>query len=255
MTDDARGLLSHRTRWVLGIGCVVVLFALVAYAGVLAARPSVPAAPAGQVRLGPEPGEAVASYVERAGASWPTGGERVFALVQLGPELSAADAAAVVGAGSGSGAGAAGGSGAVGGAVGAGGAGVPVAEVVFRVEIPRVQTALRFLDLPAGAPVAGALDTARQQAGHAAEADAARLTDRPGAVAEAEAAAYATPCACVLALLVQADRPALEALAAAPGVRAVEAAPPGVGTSGLALSPLLPEQTTTADPPPDDGPA
>jgi hypothetical protein len=34
----------------------------------------------------------------------------------------------------------------------------------------------------------------------------------------------------------------------------VQAAPPGVAARELALAPLLPEQTLTADPVPDDGP-
>jgi hypothetical protein len=224
------GLLSRRTRRLLVGGCVLVLFALVAYAGVLAARSDAPAPTrAGQVRLGPDPGEAVAEYLARLPAALPAPGERAFALVQLSPEITTDAAAALVGT-------------------------APVAQVVLRVPLPRVQTALRFLSLPPGAPVAGALDTARAQAGFAAEADASRLTGRAGDVARAEAAAYAGPCACVLALVVQSDRAGLETLARTPGVRAVDAAPPGVPLAGLALAPLLPEQTVTADPVPDDGP-
>ncbi|WFG42202.1 hypothetical protein [Pseudonocardia alni] len=74
-------------------------------------------------------------------------------------------------------------------------------------------------------------------------------------MAAAERRALADPgCACVVALVVTADRAGLEALAARPGVRGVQAAPAGTGAPELALSPLLPEQTTTASPPPDDGP-
>ncbi|WP_181783622.1 hypothetical protein [Pseudonocardia pini] len=62
------------------------------------------------------------------------------------------------------------------------------------------------------------------------------------------------PCACVVALVVEADRAGLDRLAASPGVRAVEAAPVGVTPAELALSPLLPEQTVAAGPVPDDGP-
>jgi hypothetical protein len=58
----------------------------------------------------------------------------------------------------------------------------------------------------------------------------------------------------VLAVVVRADRAALEALAARPGVRAVDAAPVGTTERELALSPLLPGQLTRAEPPPDDGP-
>ena len=74
-------------------------------------------------------------------------------------------------------------------------------------------------------------------------------------MAAAEAAALSAPAAaCVLALVVRADRAGLEALAARPGVRAVQAAPAGVAARELALAPLLPEQTRPADPLPDDGP-
>ena len=74
-------------------------------------------------------------------------------------------------------------------------------------------------------------------------------------MAAAEAAALTEPAGRdLLALLVQADRTGLQALAGRPGIRAVQAAPPGVSARELALSPLLPEQTRFADPPPDDGP-
>ena len=124
---------------------------------------------------------------------------------------------------------------------------------MFRVDLPRVQTALRFIPLESGVPVPTALDTARQRAGAAASADASRLTGRPRAVAAAEAAALTrTDCSCVVALVVSADGTALRRPAA--GVRVVEAAPPGVTLRELALSPLLPEQADRADPLPDDGP-
>jgi hypothetical protein len=122
------------------------------------------------------------------------------------------------------------------------------------VALPRVQTALRFEPLEPGVAVPTALDSARQRAAAAAAADAGRLTGRPRQVAAAEAAALASPaCACVLALVVQADGAALAALAARSGVRAVEAAPAGTTLPEIALSPLLPEQTVRADPLPDDG--
>ena len=48
--------------------------------------------------------------------------------------------------------------------------------------------------------------------------------------------------------------PALEQVAAQPGVRAVHAAPAGTTRVELALAPLLPGQTERVDPLPDDGP-
>jgi hypothetical protein len=132
---------------------------------------------------------------------------------------------------------------------------------VFRVPMPRVQTALRFQPLPpvdTADPAAAAtrrLTLAQAAAHRAAQADAARLSGRPGRVAAAEAAALARPgCRCVLALQVVADRAGLTVLAGRPGVRAVDAAPAGTPDDGVALAPLLPEQTAVAGPVPDDGP-
>jgi hypothetical protein len=135
----------------------------------------------------------------------------------------------------------------------AGGAALPGVEpvtAVFRVPLDRVQTALRFEELGTNG-----LATAQQRAAGAAETDAARLTGRPAAVAGAEARALADPaCPCLVALLVRGDRAALEAVAAAPGVRAVHAAPPDAEPVELALSPLLPAQAAAATPVPDDAP-
>jgi hypothetical protein len=229
---DSGGLLTRRGRRWLIVVCVLAVLVAVGYATAQSRSLSAgrgPAVAQGQVRLGPDSGEAVSDYLARLPATLPAPGERALALVQLDRELTTEAAAALVGP-------------------------APLAEVVFRVPIPRVQTALRFEALPAGAPVAAALDTARQRAGYAATADASRLTDRPAAVARAEAAALAGPCRCVVALVVEADRAGLDALVGAPGVRAVEAAPVGVTEPELALSPLLPEQTTAATPLPDDAP-
>jgi hypothetical protein len=211
-------------RW--GLVLAACLLAVVA-AAVVAVRPdTVPAPSAGAVRLGPESGEDVAAYRARLPSSLPPEGARAPALVQLAAELTTADAAVAV-------------------------AGTSPRTAVFRVPLPRVQTALRFAELEEGVP--RALDNARARAQQAAATDAARLPGRAGAVAAAEARALADPaCRCVLAVLVDADRAALEAVAARPGVRAVEAAPPD--TVDPALAPLLPEQTARADPPPDDGP-
>jgi hypothetical protein len=271
VTDE--GLFSPRTRRVLVGGSLVVVLLLVVFAGVraLTSGSSTPSVAQGQVRLGPESGERVADYLARLPSTLPAPGSRALALVQFSAALTTPDAAA------------------------AATLAVPVSEAVFRFPIPRVQTALRFEAIPASAPLAAALDTARQRAGYAAEADAARLAasasgvtgsggagsggagsgggaggmstggagsadtgpggaGRPAAVARAEAAGYAQPCTCVIALVVEGDRAALERLAATPGVRAVEAAPVGVTAPELALAPLLPEQTDTASPLPDDGP-
>jgi hypothetical protein len=206
--------------------CVVVVLLAAWYAGTH--RAPVVSSTAGAVRLGPEPGEDVGGYVARLPATLPPDGVSAPALVQLTEETRAADALAAV-------------------------AGTTARTVVFRVPLPRVQTALRFVALEDGVPAAAALDNARGRAEQAAAADAQRLTGRAAAVAAAEDRALADPaCLCVLAVLVDGDRAGLTAVAGRAGVRAVEAAPPG--TADPALGPLLPEQTVRADPPPDDGP-
>jgi hypothetical protein len=219
--------VSRPWRPAVLVGCLLVALTVGWYAGGRDGAGTA-AAPAGTVRLGPEPGEDVATYLARLPAALPPAGTRVPALVQLAEETATPDALAVV-------------------------AGTTPLTAVFRVPLARVQTALRFVDLEPGVPASTAIDTARARAQLAAAADAGRLPGRAGAVATAEAAALASPdCRCVVAVLVDGDRAALDAVAARPGVRGVEAAPPG--TAKPALAPLLPEQTTRADPLPDDGP-
>jgi hypothetical protein len=209
--------------------CAVVALLVAWYAG-SRYTPSVAAPAAGSVRLGPEAGEDVAAYLARVPATLPPDGARAPALVQFDAEMAQPDALAAV-------------------------AGATPLTAVFRVPLPRVQTALRFVAMEPGVPVATALDNARVRAEREAVADASHLTDRPRAVATAEAAALGRPdCRCVVALVVDGDRAGLDAVARRAPVRAVEAAPPGTTGAELALSPLLPGQTVRADPPPDDGP-
>jgi hypothetical protein len=221
--------MTPRRRAAVLAACVAATLAVAWYAG--SRHPPSPATAApGTVRLGPEAGEDVAGYLARLPATLPSDGAHAPALVQLDAEAMPTDALAAV-------------------------TGTTPLTAVFRVPLPRVQTALRFVALEPGVPVATALDSARVRAEREAAADASHLTDRPGAVAAAEAAALGRPdCRCVVALVVDGDRAALDAVARRAPVRAVEAAPPGTTDAELALSPLLPEQTARADPPPDDGP-
>lgn len=204
-----------------------VIALLVALYAAWQSPPATPLPPAGSVRLGPDAGEEVATYL--AGLPVPAAAVAP-ALVQFTAEQPPGGAVALS-------------------------AGGTIATAVFRVPLSRVQTALRFEALDPGAPPATALDAARQRAASAAEADATRLTGRPRDISAAEAAALAAPdCTCVVALVVRAEGAVLRAIAARPGVRAVDAAPPGTADRELALSPLLPEQAERADPAPDDGP-
>jgi hypothetical protein len=223
--------VTRNRRLAAVLGCVAVALLAAWYAGAQFAPPA-PAPPTGSVRLGPEPGEGVAGYLARLPAELPPPGTAALALVQFAAERAVADAAGVAAAAP----------------------GATIETAVLRVPVTRVQTALRFERLDPGVPAPAALDTARERAQMQATADADRLTGRPRDVAVVEAAALADPgCGCVLALVVDADRAGLDALAALPGVRAVHAAPPGVTARELALAPLLPEQEDRADPLPDDG--
>ena len=140
-------------------------------------------------------------------------------------------------------------------------------QAVVRVPLPRVQTALRRVDLPPAPPAAAlraALTTAAGESGAAADtADAptSAADARRVAVARAEAAALGRPgCACLIGAVVQVAPAAVPAVRSAPGVRAVQVAPPGTSRARLAVSPLLPDQGPgrpdgpTVGPVPDDGP-
>ncbi|MGQ0481566.1 MAG: hypothetical protein ACT4O0_11150 [Pseudonocardia sp.] len=206
-------------------------------AGSRSAAEPTPARSLDAVRLGPEPGTAVAAYLTALPVRLPPpGAPEVLALVQFESPVEAAGAATLL-------------------------AGVRPVTAVFRVPLSRVQTALRFQPLTPvddPDPVGSArrrLSLAQAAATRAAAGDATSRSGRPAQVAAAEAAALAAPgCRCVLAVLVSADRDGLTTLAARPGVRAVDAAPVDTPVDGVALSPLLPEQTGVVGPVPDDGP-
>jgi hypothetical protein len=220
--------VTGRARAGVLAACAVVVLLAAWYAGAQVPA-SVPAPVTGSVRLGPEPGEEVAAYLHRLPAELPASGTTALALVQFTAELPASAAVPAV-------------------------AGTTAVTAVLRVPMPRVQTALRFQPLEQGMPVPAALDDARRRAQEQAAADAQRQAGRAADVAAAEAMALADPATpCVLALVVQAERAGLDAMAARPDVRAVHAAPTGVTARELALSPLLPEQVEHADPLPDDG--
>lgn len=217
--------MPRRAGWVL-LAVLALVFGVTTW---VAGQHDEPV-PAGVQRLGPEAGEPVAAYLQRAGASLPAGHSARWALVQLDSYLTSDRAAELV-------------------------RGVRLSKVVFRVPLPRLQTALITHDLPGQRPVA---ELAQAQQSAAAQRLAASRTapgSRAAAVAAAEAAQLHRGCACVLALLVYGDGAALHALAERPGARAVQAALPDTSIQDLAISPLLPEQTEIAGPVPDDGPA
>jgi len=215
--------------WVALCWVAVCLVAVCWVAGCTAAPAERPVP--GTELLGPEQGERVADYLARAAASLPAGGE-AWALVQLGEPVGAGTAAELAG-------------------------GVRVSRVVFRVPLPRVQTALVTIAVPGQRPAQELADAQRRAAADrdgAHDRAATAGQRRPAEVAAAEAAALRAGCACVLALLVRGDRAALAAIAAREPVRAVHAATPGLPLPSVAVSPLLPEQRDVVGPVPDDGP-
>ena len=222
--------MSGRTRLFLLAGLAVVVVLVAWVAGTEGGGGSSASRAGGSVRLGPDPGQPVEEYRADLARQLPPPGEQVPALVQLTAQLDVPAAAALAGP-------------------------TPVQTAVFRVPVTRVQTALRFEPVTGTGDPAGALRVAYDRAAFAASADATRLSGRPRDVAAAERRGYDDPaCRCVAALVVTADRARLDALAADPRVRAVQAAPAGTEPRDLALAPLLPEQRTAADPLPDDGP-
>lgn len=216
--------MPRRAWWVL-LAVLVVVFGLTTW---VAGQQDEPV-PGGVQRLGPEAGEPVADYLWRAGASLPAGHSSHWALVQLDGYLTPDRAAELT-------------------------RGVRLSRVVFRVPLPRVQTALVTRDLPGQQPVSE-LAAAQQSAAAERLAESRTAADsRRAAVDAAEAAHLHHGCGCVLALLVFGDGDALRTVAGRPGVRAVHAALADTSIQDLAISPLLPEQGEIAGPVPDDGP-
>ncbi|MFC4602126.1 hypothetical protein [Rhodococcus kronopolitis] len=223
--------MPDRTRSVATAGVVGALVALVVALG--AANPPT-RTPVATDRLGPDSGEPVAEYLDRARASLAdtdTDTAEHWALVSLTAELTDADAYRL--------------------AVGAPGdpaSRVRVSELLFRVPVERVQTPLVVVG------VAGPESAAR-----AADVAAGRLQgsagewDRQARVDAVSAARLSADCACVVGMTVRGDPEALRALAATPGVRSVEALPADAVFGRFAVVPLLPGQAETVAPGPDDG--
>lgn len=215
-------------RRALLAGLLVALTIAVLVAGQRAQPP----AAVGTERLGPEFGEPVADYLRRAAGSLPPpGGAQVWALVQLDGYLRPGPAAELI-------------------------QGTRLSQVVLRVALPGVQTALVFRDLPGQHPAEELAAAVRAAALDRAQAAAqAPSGSRQAEVAAAEAAALKAGCACVLALLVRAEPAALRELTARSGVRVVHAASPDIPRDGLSVAPLLPEQRDVVGAVPNDGPA
>lgn len=129
-------------------------------------------------------------------------------------------------------------------------AGLRISEVEYHVWVDRVATPIIPVPVPAGDAVAVAtVKTAAAQMGSTPTYD-----DRSTRVKNLVTARLQANCACVVAVVLQAPLAELRAIAAKPGARVVEALPADAAADVFAVAPLLPEQSVSADPTPDDGP-
>ncbi|MEV6280586.1 hypothetical protein [Nocardia sp. NPDC051832] len=187
----------------------------------------------GTDRLGPEQGETVADYLARAQNSL-TGGDTAehWALVSFTTELAPT-------------------------AIPAHSAALRIGQVLHRVPLPRVQTPIVTVGVPAGDAVAiASADNAAWQLQAQLERDEALgvLSDRTLRATSVSIARLRAGCACTVGLVVRGNLAQLRNLAAGTGIRAVEALPADAVDGRFAVTPLLPEHTTTITPTPDDGP-
>ncbi|QCQ91480.1 hypothetical protein [Rhodococcus sp. SGAir0479] len=217
--------MSART-WPSVVAAAVLVGAVV---GLGIANP-VPDARISTDRLGPDAGEQVTEYLDRARgtlADDPAAGAdtRHWALVSLAAPAAPQHLLDVT-------------------------ADLRVAQVLLRVPLDRVQTPMVAI------PVAANPTAVLRASGVAA----ARLHtsivghDRQSLVAAYSAAQLSDGCACVVGATVRGTLDQLRLLADTPGVRVVEALPPDAVAGSFAVSPLLPEQVGTVAPGPDDGP-
>ncbi len=218
-TGTRRGSLR---RGLLFGAVVVVVVGLVVLLGVLN-----PPREAGVFtdRLGPERGEQVADYLARARDSLHgTDDGEHWALVSFTEAIAPEQIPPHSG-------------------------GLRIAQVLYQVQIPRVQTPLVAVPVPAG-------DAAAVTSAEAA----AWLLPRPGPderstrIIALSAARLRAGCPCTVGLILRGPLDRLRNLAAQNGIRVVQALPADAVAGRFAVVPLLPDQLDTALPGPDDGP-
>ncbi|WP_051020533.1 hypothetical protein [Nocardia araoensis] len=214
---------DRRVPWrgvVLGVAAVV-LVALIYALGVL--HPPYRTAVATD-RLGPDQGEQVPEYLARSRDSLNTGGDEPrWALVSFTDPLAPGDIPGHSG-------------------------GLRIAQVLYRVSAPGVQTPLVAVPVPEG--IAAAVDSAP---------DAAWLLPRPVDDRSARVVAFSAArlrggCRCVVGLVVRGAPAQLRDLAGQNGIRAVQALPADAVAGSFAVVPLLPDYRDVVAPGPDDGP-
>ena len=213
---------------------VAVVVGVAAVVGVGFANP-VPTPPIRTDTLGPDSGEAVPDYLDRARDSVASVDGPVWALVSFTKALTVDEVITSTSSVQ---------------VPGAEVSGVRVSRVMFRVPIERVQTPLMSVPVPDND------EAVRRSPGVAAT----RLvslggdTDRQQQVALASAKQVSAGCACAVGVLVRATPEGLEAIEHDSNVRAVEALPSDASPWLAAVRPLLPEYVDVVAPGPDDGP-
>lgn len=216
------------------LAVVAVVVGVAAVVGVGFANP-VPTPPITTDTLGPDSGEAVPGYLERARDSVASVDGPVWALVSFTKALTVDEVITSTSSVQ---------------VPGAEVSGVRVSRVMFRVPIERVQTPLMSVPVPDND------EAVRRSPGVAAT----RLislggdTDRQQQVTLASAKQLSAGCACAVGVLVRATPEGLEAIEHDSNVRAVEALPSDASPWLAAVRPLLPEYVDVVAPGPDDGP-
>lgn len=216
------------------LAVVAVVVGVAAVVGVGFANP-VPTPPITTDTLGPDSGEAVPDYLDRARDSVASVEGPVWALVSFTKALTVDEVITSTSSVQ---------------VPGAEVSGVRVSRVMFRVPIERVQTPLMSVPVPDND------EAVRRSPGVAAT----RLvslggdTDRQQQVALASAKQLSAGCACAVGVLVRATPEGLDAITRESNVRAVEALPSDASPWLAAVRPLLPEYVDVVAPGPDDGP-
>ncbi len=210
----------------LGFGAAAAVCAAV----VVALGIATPPAPDGVStdRLGPETGETIAEYLDRArdSLSGSDDGDR-WALVSFTDYGPAAALPGLSG-------------------------GLRVSRALYRVPIPRVATPLVAVQVPENA-------TALTRSGTDAAwqlADRRRYTadgTRGAQVLDVSIVRLRTGCACSPGLVIRAPLSRLRELAGRPGIRTVQALPADAVAERFAVAPLLPDSADPVAPRPDDG--
>lgn len=212
-------------KWRPAIGFAVVVLLLIAVAVLGWARPP-RASVLGTDRLGPDSGERVADYLERAHETL-SGADTAprWALVTSDTGLST-DAVVDIGAG------------------------LRISQVLYHVPIDRVYTPVITVPVPAGTAALRSAQAAAAGAMDHVQAD----DDRSRRLAAVLAARLHSGCACAVNFVVRGTLAELRGLASRSGIRSVQALPPDASAGAFAVVPLLPEHVDVVAPGPDDGP-